>query len=199
MVPPARYTSPNSQLKSLYLYTFRPLYYLIFNLPVYSLLPLSDCYAPTNSIIPPEKAPCCVSLLLPLLLHIDCFHPGVLMLIAHSPIKVCSMIFPYMPCSSHQFTTSWVRQADVAEEESAETSAREPPAASLALPEAASPPPPPVARKRLGRPCASAVPAESRRSSTASMNGASASAGMAASPETKTPNLRHRKKGKNKR
>ena len=98
MVPPARYTSPNSQLKSLYLYTFRPLYYLIFNLPVYSLLPLSDCYAPTNSIIPPEKAPCCVSLLLPLLLHIDCFHPGVLMLIAHSPIKVCSMIFPYMPC-----------------------------------------------------------------------------------------------------
>jgi hypothetical protein len=30
------------------------------------------------------------------------------------------------------------------------------------------------------------------------VNGASAP-GMAASPETKTPNLRHRKKGKNKR
>eukprot|EP00435_Cladocopium_sp_Y103_P026912 s665_g6.t1 len=98
------------------------------------------------------------------------------------------------------------RQADVAEEESqaAEPSASVPP--SLALPEAASastaasssatPAAPDAPGEAL---VAARSPAESRRSSTASVNGASASAGMAASPETKTPNLRHRKKGKNKR
>ncbi|CAL1149609.1 unnamed protein product [Cladocopium goreaui] len=119
------------------------------------------------------------------------------------------------------------RQADVAEESAAETSAV-PPAASLALPEAASASTaasssaaaeaPPAASLALPEAASASTaasssaaaeapgetlvaarsPAESRRSSTASVNGASAS-GMAASPETKTPNLRHRKKGKNKR
>lgn len=93
------------------------------------------------------------------------------------------------------------RQADVAEESAAETSAV-PPAASLALPEAASASTAASSSAAAEAPgetlVAARSPAESRRSSTASVNGASAP-GMAASPETKTPNLRHRKKGKNKR
>ena len=135
-----------------------------------------------------------------------CSNLVLLMHIGHSPINVCSMIFPHLWWfSSHvssQFTTTWVsRQADVAEESAAETSAV-PPAASLALPEAASASTAASSSAAAEAPgetlVAARSPAESRRSSTASVNGASAP-GMAASPETKTPNLRHRKKGKNKR
>jgi hypothetical protein len=129
----------------------------LFFLQIFSWVPAgATCQIPNRGLLPQSD---CAPMVWSSHYPARCSNLVLLMHIGHSPINVCSMIFPHLWWfSSHvssQFTTTWVsRQADVAEESAAETSAV-PPAPPWHCPKPPLPlPPPPVAprQRRPGRP-----------------------------------------------